>query len=136
MLKNKKGMTLIEIMIVLVILGGLMTILATQIMPKLFKSQRKEAEIQIKEVSKELDLFYTDCGFYPTTEQGLRALTASVPECKNWGPDPYMKKEPLDPWGTPLVYESHGSSYTLKSLGRDKKDGGSGLDEDISSDNL
>src|SRR4051812_47180753 len=119
---NQKGMTLIEIMIVLVILGGLMTVLATNVMPKLFTSQRKTAMIQIKEVSKELETFYTDCGFYPSTEQGLKALTTAVSECKNWGPDPYMKKEPLDPWGMGYLYESHGSSYTLKSLGRDRKD--------------
>lgn len=130
-------MTLIEIMIVLVILGGLVTILATQVMPRLFKSQRKEAEIQIKEVSKALDLFYTDCGFYPKTEQGLKSLLEAPSECKNWGPDPYLKKGLLkDPWGSELHYESNGSTYIVKSFGRDHQEGGSGLDEDISSENL
>jgi general secretion pathway protein G len=130
---NNKGMTLIEIMIVLVIIGGLASILATQIMGRFGKAQANEAKIQIKEVGKQLDMFYTDCGFYPQTIEGL--VTAD-PSCKNWGPDPYMKKLPKDPWGSDFVYEPSGSAYVLKSLGKDRKEGGSGNDADISSDEI
>jgi len=132
-LGNQRGMTLIEIMIVLVIIGGIASILATQIIGKLGSAQLKEAKIQIKEIGKELDMFYTDCGFYPTSLDGL--ITADT-NCKNWGPEPYMKKKPVDPWNNEFVYESQGTTYELKSLGKDRKEGGSGADADISSNDL
>lgn len=135
-LSSQRGMTLIEIMIVLVLVGGLIAVLSGNVFSNLFKGQRKQAEIQIKEVSKALDLFYTDCSFYPSTEQGLRALVENNSDCKSWGPDPYLKKEPVDPWNNSLVYESDGSTYVIKSYGKDRREGGSGNDADISSEEI
>src|SRR3954462_6639202 len=91
---NDVGMTLIEIMIVLAIIGTLMAVLGTGVVKQLDKSRVKNAKIQIREVQKQLGLYNTDCGQYPTTEQGLDALIKSPgEECPNWGPDPYMKKK-------------------------------------------
>jgi len=138
-MRNQKGMTLIEIMIVLVIIGGLMTVLATQVMPKLFKAQGKTAKIQITNIMSALDLYYTDCQNYPSTEEGLRALLQRPESCRgNWGPDPYLKKESdlNDPWGTEFYYEFNGSTPLVKSYGKNRVEGGSGNDEDISSEDL
>jgi general secretion pathway protein G len=132
-LNNKRGMTLLEIMIVLVIVGGLVAILAQNVMGKLGKAQANEAKIQMKEIGKQLDLFYTDCGFYPTSLDGL---VQADPNCKNWGPEPYIKKVPKDPWNTDYLYSVEGSSYSIRSLGRDRKEGGSGNDADLSSDDI
>jgi general secretion pathway protein G len=132
--RNQKGMTLLEIMIVLVILGGLITILATQVSGSLKKAKMKEARIQISEVGKALDMYFTDCNQFPSTEEGLQALVAAPASCTNWGPDPYMKKINKDPWGGDFVYESTGNAYTLKSLGSDHREGGSGDAADISND--
>jgi general secretion pathway protein G len=126
-------MTLIEIMIVLVIVGGLAAILAQNVMGKFGKAQANEAKIQIREIGKQLDLFYTDCGFYP---QSLEGLTTADANCKNWGPEPYIKKVPKDPWNNDFIYAVEGSAYSLKSLGKDRKEGGSGNDADISSDDI
>lgn len=129
---NNRGMTLIEIMIVLVIVGGLAAILAQNLVGSLGKANKKEAVIQMKEIGKQLDMFYTDCGFYP---QSLDGLVDPDPNCKNWGPEAYMKKNQLkDPWRTDYIYTVEGSSYVLKSLGADRKEGGSGNDADISSE--
>ncbi|MGE4132447.1 MAG: type II secretion system major pseudopilin GspG [Bdellovibrionales bacterium] len=136
MIRNEKGMTLIEIMIVLAILGGLITILATQVTGKLKSAKIKQAKIQIAEVGKSLDMYFTDCGSYPTNEEGLAALTAAPSSCSNWGPDPYLKKINKDPWGGEFVYESSGNNYILRSLGSDKREGGTGDAADISSDQL
>ena len=131
---DQAGMTLIEIMLVLAILGGLITVLGSQVMGYLEKSRVDNAKIQLREIGKALDMYNMGCGSYPTTDQGLAALQKSPGEeaCPNWGPEPYVKKEPKDPWNRPLVYESaDGSEFTLKSLGKDKKEGGEEYNKDI-----
>jgi general secretion pathway protein G len=134
MVKNERGMTLVEIMVVLAIIGGLIGVLATQVNKQFKKARVKEARIQISEIGKSLDLYLTDCGSYPTTDQGLQALVEQPSDCKNWGPEAYLKKVPTDPWGSPFVYEAHGNAYTLKSLGDDKREGGTGTAADISNE--
>ncbi len=134
LLKNRKGMTLLEIMIVLAILAGLIAVLATQVRNRLKKARINEARIQIAEYGKALDMFYTDCGFYPSNDQGLQALLEAPSNCSNWGPDAYVKKLGNDPWNHPFVYESSGSSYKLKSYGSDGKDGGTGDAADITNE--
>ncbi len=130
---NEKGMTLLEIMIVLVILGGLIAILATQVQGRLKSAKIRQAKIQISEYGKALDMFFTDCNNYPSTEEGLNALVTAPSTCSNWGPDPYLKKVNKDPWGGDFQYTSTGNNYVLKSLGSDRKEGGSGDAADISS---
>ncbi|MCB0391844.1 MAG: type II secretion system major pseudopilin GspG [Bdellovibrionales bacterium] len=133
-LNDQKGMTLLEIMIVLAILGGLITILAGQVTSRLAAARVKEARIQIAEIGKALDMFYTDCGFYP--EAGLSDLVNAPSNCPNWGPDPYLKKIPKDPWGNEFEYEYDNGSYILVSYGEDRKPGGDGTSKDISSEEL
>lgn len=138
-LKNQRGMTLLEIMIVLVILGSMATILVTQVSKSLEKSRVQQAKILISEVGKALDQFNTDCGFYPTTDQGLAALvtTPAGKTCSNWGPESYIKRVPKDPWKHDLIYTCpDGQHYVLKSLGRDGQEGGDGYNADISSEDL
>ncbi len=135
---NQVGMTLIEIMIVIAIIGGLMAVLGSTAMESLNKSRVQNAKIQMKEIGKQLDMYYADCSSYPTTDQTLNALMQNPGNdvCPNWGPNPYLKKIPKDPWGTNFIYESDGATYNLKSLGRNKKEGGDGYDKDLSSAEL
>jgi general secretion pathway protein G len=130
-IKNHKGMTLIEIMIVLAILGLLVAFLAPQVMGRLNKARVETAKLSLAETSKALQAFNLDCGRYP---ESLEFLTKPDPSCGNWGPDPYAKKTPKDPWSSDLVYSVDGNSFTLKSLGADKKQGGSGYDKDLNLD--
>ncbi len=136
MIRNNKGMTLLEIMIVLVILGSIAAILAGQVMGRLKTAKIRQAKIQIGEYGKALDMYFTDCNGYPSTEEGLGALVTAPSTCSNWGPDPYLKKVNRDPWNGEFTYESQGNGYVLKSLGSDKRDGGTGDAADISSENL
>lgn len=136
MVRNQKGMTLLEIMIVLMILGSLIAVLANVVTGRLKRARIEQAKIQIGEIGKALDMFYTDCGFYPESGAGLKALVEPQSSCPNWGPDPYIKKVNKDPWQNEFIYEVSGGSYTLRSLGADKRDGGSGDAADISSENL
>ena len=137
-LRSQVGMTLIEIMIVIAIIAGLMAVLGSSASTFLKKSKVENAKIQIKEISKQLEAYNLSCNSYPTTDQGLKALVANpgAEACPNWGPEPYYKKEPRDPWNNGFVYESDGAKYVLKSLGANKKEGGDGYDKDISSEEL
>ena len=132
-IQNQLGMTLLEIMIVLAILGGLITILAGQVTGKLDSAKVKEAKIQISELGKSLDMFYTDCGSYPETLNGLLEQPSN---CSNWGPEPYLKKLQKDPWGSDFEYESDGATYNILSYGKDRKPGGTGSAKDINSEEL
>jgi general secretion pathway protein G len=135
-IRDQKGMTLLEIMIVLVILGSLIAILATSVQSRLKASKIKTCKIQMAEIGKSLDMYFTDCNQYPSNEEGLQALVQAPSTCSNWGPDPYMKKVSKDPWGGEFIYESTGNNYVLKSLGSDHREGGTGDAADISSDQL
>jgi general secretion pathway protein G len=137
---NQAGMTLIEIMIVIAIIGGLMAIVGAKLVGSLDNAKIKETKIQMQQLSKQLDGYYTDCNSYPTTEKGLEALmTAPGPDvCANWGPNPYVQKkqELKDQWNHPFIYESDGSEYTILSYGKDGKEGGEKANADISSKDL
>lgn len=80
----------------------------------------------------QLDLFWTDCGFYPTTEEGLAVLTNKEKlkkSCPAW--TGYGSRFQTDAWGRPVNYEGVKDGYVLRSLGRDGKTGGEGLDADL-----
>lgn len=132
--QNESGMTLIEIMIVIAIIAGLLGVLGTTATEKFQQSRVENARIQMKELSNALESFNLSCGSYPTTEQGLTALLENpgADACSNWGPQPYTKKNMLkDPWKRDFIYESDGGTFSIRSLGRDKKEGGEGHDTDL-----
>ena len=136
LIRSQRGMTLIEIMIVMAILAGLIAVLSTTVMGQYKKSQIEQTRISMRELGKQLEAYNLSCNSYPTTEQGLNALIQSpgAEVCGNWGPDPYIKKGQLkDRWGSNFIYESDGSRYEIRSYGADKKPGGSGVDKDLSS---
>lgn len=139
-LKNKKGFTLLEIIIVVFILSILAAIVAPRIIGRTDDARIAEAKIQIRNFETALKLFKIDNGFYPSTEQGLQALVekptiGEIPTRYREGGYLEQKKIPLDPWGNPYIYLCPGlhGDYDLMSLGADGKEGGEGKDADIKS---
>ena len=139
-MRGRRGFTLIEIMVVVIILGLLAVLVAPRVIGRLATAKDKAGRAQIELLGTALDQYRLDNGAYPTTEQGLEALwrrpTAS-PEPRNWV-GPYLRKRvPLDPWGRPYGYRSPGEvnpdSYDLVSLGADGAPGGEGENADLTS---
>jgi general secretion pathway protein G len=127
------GFTLLELLVVLVIIGLLAAYVGPRYFSQIGKSEVKTARAQITGLEKALEQYRIDVGSYPSTEQGLQALTQRPQNAKHWD-GPYLTKAlPSDPWGKPYLYKSPGErgEFDLSSLGRDGKPGGDGLDSDI-----
>lgn len=130
------GFTLIELLIVIAVIGMIGTLVATNVMSRFEEAKVGATKAQIRQLGVVLDDFRRVCGFYPTTEQGLDALSKAPQgrECKNYDPEGFVKHVPMDGWGNPFVYESDGNKYVLKSLGSDNAPGGTGAAADLSSE--
>ena len=132
------GFTLVEILVVVVILGLLATLVAPRVIGRGEEAKRTSTLVQIREIEQALDLYKLDNGFYPVTDQGLEALVikpSSSPEPLKYRNEGYIKKVPLDPWGSPYVYRCPGDhgEYDLFSYGPDAEEGGEGKNQDITS---
>lgn len=141
MLKDTRGFSLIEMLIVISLIGLIGTWLATNVGNKLQKAKVDGTKIQMRQLGVYLEDFRRVCGFYPTTEQGLDALVSAPSggrQCKNYDPDGFVKdrKIPKDGWDADFMYESDGGKYVIRSFGADARAGGSGVDKDLSSDEL
>lgn len=135
-MKKRRGFTLIEIMIVVVIIGLLSALVGPKLMGQSDDAKRKIAATQIAQIEQTLGLFQLDNGFYPTTSQGLDALVkmpAMPPEPMNYKKKGYMKKVPKDPWGHEYIYECPGKhgDFDLYCHGSDGQEGGEDSAKDI-----
>jgi len=138
-MKNRRyeaGFTLLELLVVVLIIG----LLASYVGPKYFsqigKSEATAAKAQIEAYAKAVDNFRLDIGRFPTTEEGLAALTTRPADGDKWN-GPYLRKDVVpDPWGHAYLYRAPGtkSEYEILSYGRDGQPGGTGLDADITSE--
>src|ERR1700693_819992 len=78
------GFTLLELLVVMVIIGLLAGFVAPRYFAQVGKSQVKVAKAQIDALDKALDQFRIDVGRYPTTEEGLQALTTAPRGEQKW----------------------------------------------------
>ena len=135
---DRRGFTLIEIMVVMVILGILAGLIIPRIMGRPEEARRTKARVQIESIETALKLYRLDSGSYPTTEQGLQALVEPPAVGKlpiAWREGGYLEKGkvPKDPWGNEYVYLCPGihGDFDLISYGADWETGGEGKDQDI-----
>ena len=140
-LANARGFSLIEILIALTLLAVAGTFVVGKIFDQLEEGRVSACKIQINSFKDRLSEFRRHCNGYPTTEQGLEALVQKPTggkECPRYSPGGYIEGGmiPKDPWDQDYVYESDGKTFTIKSYGSDKQEGGEGFDADISSATL
>jgi general secretion pathway protein G len=132
---GRRGFTLLELLVVMVIIGLLASYVAPRYFSQIGKSEAGVAKAQLDAFDKALSQYRLDMGRYPSTEQGLAALVKRPTNEPRWN-GPYLAKDiPPDPWGRPYAYRSPGEhgEYDLFTLGRDGQPGGSGDAADVTS---
>ena len=132
-----RGMTLIEILVVLVLIGVVMGIVGSKFIGQGEKAKADAAKIEINQIGNSLDLFKLEVGRYPTTSEGLQALITAPSGVANWN-GPYWKNAHAaqGPVGQRIqvrVAGHAGTAYDIVSLGADGKEGGEGPNKDITS---
>ncbi len=140
LIKNVRGFTLIELMVVIIILGILAMYVAPKIMGRPDEARQVKARLDMASLETALKLYKLDNGMYPGTEQGLQALVAQ-PEtgtlAKKWRKGGYLEKNrvPKDPWGNEYIYLCPGvnDDYDIISYGADGVSGGEDKNMDINS---
>jgi general secretion pathway protein G len=128
-LRNAKGFTLVEIMIVLAIIGLIFSFVGVNVLNKLKEARVQSAKIQMAAYQQALQAYYLAHNIYPHTSQGLEALirkpgVGKVPE--NYPDGGYFGKKELvkDPYSAPYRYECEDyQNYTLSSDGPDGEQG-------------
>lgn len=135
---REDGVTLIEMMVVLVIIALVAALIVPNVIGRPDEARVTVAKTDLKTIAGALEIYRLDNRDYPSTNQGLRALVekpAGRPEPVNWVEGGYLPELPVDPWGNDYVYRSPGDDgdYELISLGADGKPGGDGNDADLKS---
>lgn len=107
--QTRRGLTLLELMIVLIILVGLMAIVGPRLLGTQKKADVRTAQAQIGNLGSALKMYAVDMKSFPNTEEGLEMLVGAPEDeglARNWD-GPYVEggKLPVDPWGSPFEYE-------------------------------
>lgn len=129
--RKTRNFTMVELLLVLVILATLAAIVVPKFTGRSEQARETAARTEIAGLETALDAFEVDHGFYPSSDQGLKALVEEPSGVKNWRP--YLRKPAdSDPWGNPYIYVYPGKNntygYDLSSRGADGREG---TDDDI-----
>ena len=145
-IKNRfdSGFTFVETLAVLAVTAILTSQIGFAAHKLIQKARVSSAKTQIETLKLSLQTYFSDCGRFPTEEQGLSALWEEpvlYPVAQNWN-GPYTdKKITKDPWGGDFLYILKDSAkganlpkglpFGIISLGADGREGGEGNDKDI-----
>ena len=124
-----RGMTLIEVMVVLVIIGLIASAVAVNVIGRLSEANIRAATNDVRQISDQVDAFKAMRGRYPTTEEGLNVLIQEK------FLKPNREGKLMDPWKREYIYlypgQAHPDSFDVKSYGADGQPGGDGENADI-----
>ncbi|WP_245593949.1 type II secretion system major pseudopilin GspG [Arenimonas metalli] len=127
--RHARGMSLIELMIVIVLIGSVLALIASRVMGGQDRANVRIAETQLVTLAGKIDQFRMDTGKLPESLDQLVTSTGAT----NWL-GPYARAEELnDPWGTPIEFKRPGANgpFELVSLGADAQAGGESVNQDI-----
>lgn len=122
--RTQSGFTLVEIMVVVVIIGLLAAFIVPRVMGRVDDARVTKARADIQAIETALTLYRLDNGRYPTTGDGLSALSG--------GAEGYLARVSDDPWGQPYQYRNpgtRGSEFDLFSLGPNGVEDAAGGDD-------
>ncbi|MFT6285735.1 MAG: general secretion pathway protein G [Halieaceae bacterium] len=131
-----QGFSLIEILVVLVIMGLLISVVAPTVLNRADEARVQKVYADFKAIETALKIYRLDNYVYPTTEQGLEALVDAstlAPEPRNFKEGGYLSELPQDPWGRPYLFLSPGENgeIDIYSRGADGLSGGEGQNADV-----
>jgi general secretion pathway protein G len=131
--KKQSGFSLLEVMVVLVIIGMILSIVAPNIMGQQEEAALDKAGLDIQQLEDAMNMYKLKNKKYPTTEQGLEALVTKTtidPVPRRFPEGGFISKLPEDPWGNPYQLVSPGEmgKIDIFSMG---PDGEVGTDDDI-----
>jgi len=124
------GFSLIEIIIVVVLIGGIVAFAANKIFGGQDRAKVNLAKAQVQTLAEKVQQFEMDTGRLPGA---LEDLVKAPGGASGWL-GPYAKESELrDPWNHPYVYAApgEGRAFDLSSLGKDGQAGGDSVDADI-----
>ena len=132
----ESGVTLIEMMVVLVIIAVIAAMIVPNVMGRPDDARVSVAKGDLRAIGTALEFYRLDNQTYPTSLQGLQALVErpnTTPVPSNWNSNGYLVQFPLDPWGREYVYRAPGDArpFDLISLGADGATGGDGVNSDV-----
>ena len=133
---NQRGFSLIEILVVLVIMGLLISVVAPTVLNSADDARIQKVRADFKSIETALKIYRLDNYVYPTTEQGLIALverSTLAPEPRNFKQGGYLSEVPRDPWGREYLYLAPGEygEVDIYTLGADGLPGGDGQNADL-----
>ncbi len=135
--RQRRGFTLLEIMVVILILGLLVVFVAPNIMSRFGRAKKDIAQTAIYFIEERVKQFELDCSRPVSSEKGLIELVEAPDDIEEglWC-GPYLKQSQLvDPWGNPYEYIAEGEvnegGFDIVSYGKDGKPGGEGDAADI-----
>jgi len=135
--RRKRGFTLLEMLVVLVIIGLVASLVGPRLFSKVDSSKVQTAGVQIKLLRGAIETMRLDTGEYPTPDVGLSLLITPPADAVSLGrwKGPYLDEAvPQDPWGHPYQYVVPGAGgrpFGIFSLGADGRPGGEGNNADI-----
>ena len=134
--RSQGGFSLVEILVVLVIMGLLISVVAPQVLNRADEARIQKAYADFKAIETALKIYRLDNYVYPSTEQGLEARVAPSqidPAPRNFKDGGYLAEVPQDPWGRPYLSLSPGENgeVDIYTLGADGLSGGDGQNADI-----
>lgn len=124
---GRRGFTLMELLLVLVILGVLAALVVPKFTNRSQQARETAAQADISNIETAINAFEIDTGRFPSGEEGLAALLQQPASVQAWR-GPYLQRGmPKDPWGNPYVYRYPGqmnpSGFDLLSFGPDGREG-------------
>lgn len=131
---GRRGFTLVELMVVIVIIGLLAGAVTFSVRGYLIRGKQSVARYEISKICQALETYYTAYDGYPANEDGLETLAEESAKF----PEGILNKVPHDPWGHlyEYIHPAVDSAFEVISFGADGREGGEGADRDISSKDL
>ncbi len=132
----QSGFSMIEILVVLVIIGLLVSIVAPNVLDRADDARVQKVQADFKAIETALKMYRLDNFGYPSSEQGLEALVSKPtidPVPRQYRSNAYLENLPKDPWNRPYLYLSPGEEkeFDIYTLGADGISGGSDQNSDI-----